>query len=339
MPGQPGSSGAARRRPTIYDIAQAAGVSTAAVSLAMNHRGRLNADSERRILKVADALGYRANPFARAVATGSTKLIGLLVHDSANPVFGGAIRGVTDAASSAGYTVVVADTHDESTPVDLILERLLPFVDGVISCSTRVTPEVLAGAVTRPIVLVNREAPGYASVVPDVGAATRAAVRLLVEQGHRDLAFVAGHHESWLSAHRLAVLEAAVAMTSATLAAVVHAEPTIAGGRAALSQLEHRCSAILTFNDLIAFGVLLEARSRGLRVPGDLSVIGYDDTFAAALVTPPLTTISTELTEASRWATASLIATIANEPPERSTVPEGRLQVRESVGPPAVRRA
>ncbi|WP_163542538.1 LacI family DNA-binding transcriptional regulator [Occultella kanbiaonis] len=332
MPTTPNDAATPRRRTTIYDIARTAGVSAAAVSLALNQPGRLSADSERRILAVADELGYRANPFARAVATGTTQLIGLLVHDSANPVFAGAVRGVTDAAARVGYTVVVSDTHDLATPVTTILERLLPLVDGAVSCSARVTPEALAGVDGTPIVLVNREVAGRDSVIPDVGAATRAAIELLVGRGHRDLGFIAGPQDSWLSRYRLALLEREVAASTARLQVVASVEPTIDGGRDALAQLEGRCTAVLTFNDLIAFGVLLQARDRGLRVPEDLSVVGFDDTFAAMLVTPALTTISTELEPASRLATVRLLAALGHPNLDPDARIEGRLTVRDSVG-------
>ena len=192
-----------RKVPTIYDVARASGVAPSTVSRAFSRPGRVNAETAARIRQVAEELGYRANPLARALPTGKTSLLALVVSDVTNPFYFEIIRGAELAASDADYTLLVADVHESATAERKALERALPLVEGVVLGTSRMSDSAIrVMAKQRPTVVLNRVLTGIPSVVTDNARGTRRAVEHLAELGHRSLGYVAGPEASWADGMR-----------------------------------------------------------------------------------------------------------------------------------------
>ena len=179
-------SGPRRRRATITDVAAAAGVAPSTVSRAFTRPERVNHRTREHVLAVAEELGYTPNPAARALESGRTNTLALLVPDITNPYFAGVIKGAERAAAAAGLTLVLGDTQENPATEEQLVRRLGPAVDGfVLSASRLPDDELRRAAELNPIALINRATPGVACVVADFDAGTRQIVDHLASLGHR----------------------------------------------------------------------------------------------------------------------------------------------------------
>lgn len=336
-----GAGGGRGRRvgaaPTIYDVAQRAGVNPSTVSRALSVPGRVSARTEARIRQAAKELDFRVNPIARALPTGRTNTMAIVVADITNPMVFGIVRGAEKAAAAVSYTLVIAESQESGAEEATTVERLLSAVDGIILATTRMTTEAIAELGQRKaVVLINREVPGVPRVLPDVAAGVAAVVAHLRELGHRSVCYLSGPPTSWISARRWDALLTGAEQHGMTAVEVGPLSPTIEGGRAAYRRLAASgATAVVAFNDLMAIGVIQAAVEHGDRVPGRFSVVGFDDIFGADLMTPPLTTVRAPLQLAGELAARLLLAEIgvASEPvADRPMTTE--LMVRGSTGRP-----
>lgn len=320
---------------TIYDVAEAAGVSPSTVSRALNKPGRINAMTAGKIFAVAERLGYRGNPLARALPTGRTGLIGLIVSSITNPVFFDLIRGAEHAASQVGGSIVLAET-DESAPREFeTAQRLLPMVDGFVLVASRLDDEQIRGlAARKPLVLANRSLDGIHSIVPNNLSALRAALDHLVELGHRSLAFISGPSDSWISTARWEQLLDEALQRDMTIVEIGPNPPTIDGGYATLQRvLAAGVTAVHAYNDLMALGLLSACRQAGVEVPGLLSIVGNNDIFAANLTVPALTTIRSPLRTIGEHAARVLLAPGDRSSAETDVELITEFVPRDSTGP------
>ena len=336
----PGAGSSRSGRITIYDVARAAGVSPSTVSRALGRPGRLNAATEERITAVATELGFRPNPIARALPTGRTRMLGMIIPDLTNPVFARLARGVERAAAELDYTLMIAESAEAAERESTVLERMLPSVDGVVLASSRIADDRLrALARATSVVLVSRELDGLAAVLPDVEAGVDALVAHLADLGHRRIVYLEGPARSWTNRRRLEALEAAAIRNRMTVdsVAVAAAAPTLAAGRDALEDVLHlRPTAVVAFNDLLAIGLMRAAEEAGVALPSELSVAGFDDIFGAELTVPSLTTVRTALAEAGESAARLLIAAVGSATDAGTpTIVPTELVVRESTARPA----
>ncbi|MGH3486381.1 MAG: LacI family DNA-binding transcriptional regulator, partial [Actinopolymorphaceae bacterium] len=162
------------RAPTIRDVAAHCGVATSTVSRAFSHPGRVNPATRQRILDAAAEMGYRPNPIARALPSGRTRTLGLLVPDITNPFFLDLIRGAERAAAAAGYTLVLADTAESTDTEATVVDRLTRAVDGFVLASPRLSDARLRAAYASvPLVVVNRRVPPVPGVLIDSAHGTR----------------------------------------------------------------------------------------------------------------------------------------------------------------------
>jgi len=323
------------KAPTIYDIAELAGVNPSTVSRALSKPGRVSAKTEARIRAAADQLDFRFNPMARALPTGRRHTLALVVADITNPVIFGIVRGAEKTAAEAGYTLVIAESQESDEAEAETIERLLPSVDGVVLATTRLSNErITALAAKKPAVLINRAVDGVSGVLPDIDSGVDALLTHLDGLGHRALVYVAGPSTSWISARRFERLLEGAEQRGMALTEVGHNVPTIEGGRDALRRvIASRATAVIGFNDLIAIGLMQAAAEQGLVVPRDLSVSGFDDIFGSELITPPLTTVRAQLTAAGARAVERLLEILAGAEDERTDAPlETTLVIRESTG-------
>ncbi|GIG20436.1 LacI family transcriptional regulator [Cellulomonas chitinilytica] len=328
--------------PTIYDVAEACGVAPSTVSRAFSRPGRVNADTAARIRRVAEEMGYRANPLARALPTGKTSLLALVVSDVTNPFYFEIIRGAELAATEADYTLLVADVHESATAERTALERALPLVEGVVLGTSRMSDSTIrVMAKQRPTVVLNRVLTGIPSVITDNARGTRRAVEHLAELGHRSLAYVAGPEASWADGMRWRAMRETAEELSLRVHRVGPYAPTLTGGtEAALAVAGSPATAVVAYNDLVAIGLMRGLAAAGVRVPRDVSVVGFDDIFGAELCSPALTTVAAPLQSLGRFAVQTLLSGMRSRtPPDaRAALLPAQLVVRESTARRSSRR-
>ncbi|MEV7692210.1 LacI family DNA-binding transcriptional regulator [Microbacterium sp. NPDC089189] len=319
---------------TIYDIAELAGVNPSTVSRALSKPGRISAPTEAKIRAAAERLNFRFNPMARALPTGRSHTLALVVADITNPVVFGIVRGAEMAASAAGYTLVIAESQESGETEAEATERLMPSVDGVVLATTRLSDERIVDIAERkPVVLINRAVEGVPGVLPDVNSGVDALLEHLAGLGHRSLVYLSGPATSWISDRRFARMMEVSERLGLAVVEVGPNAPTIEGGRAALRRvLAAKPSAVVAFNDLIAIGVMQAAAAQGIVVPDELSVAGFDDIFGSELITPPLTTVRAQLVTAGERAVQGLLATLSGEEGPSYDPLETTLVVRGSTG-------
>ncbi|MGK9220354.1 MULTISPECIES: LacI family DNA-binding transcriptional regulator [unclassified Microbacterium] len=321
---------------TIYDIAELAGVNPSTVSRALSKPGRISAPTEARIRAAAQRLQFRFNPMARALPTGRSQTLALVVADITNPVVFGIVRGAEQAASAAGYTLVIAESQESDQTEAETIERLIPSVDGIVLATTRLSDERISEIASRkPVVLINRAVDEVPSVLPDVETGVAALLEHLYGLGHRTIVYLAGPETSWISERRFERMLEASERLGFAVVEIGPNPPTIEGGRSAYRRvLAARPTAVIAFNDLIAIGLMQAAAEQGVRVPEDLSVAGFDDIFGSELISPALTTVRAQLVEAGETAVVDLLTSLdGDEPVGDARLLETRLVVRGSTGP------
>ena len=333
-----------RRRATIHDVARVAGVAASTVSRAFSQPDRLRSDTLDHVLAVSAELNYRPNPIARALPSGKTLTLALLVPDITNPFFFGLIRGAGRQADAAGYTLVLADTRESPDTEWKHLERLARGVDGFILASSRLPEDRLrALGADRSLVAINRTLPDVPCVVVDNRQGMRQAGEHLASLGHRRIAYLSGPSTSWSDRSRWRALHAVGARLDLDVVRLGPFAPTVdAGAAAADAALVSGASAVVAFNDLLAIGTMRRLTGRGLTVPGDMSVLGCDDIFGADFCHPPLTTLAADIESAGRTAVDLLLAPPPGNdgPPPRTVMVPTQLRVRESTGVrPSARRS
>ncbi|MBK8446940.1 MAG: LacI family DNA-binding transcriptional regulator [Micropruina sp.] len=297
---------------TIYDVAKAAGVAPSTVSRTFARPGRVNADTAERVRQVAEQLGYRSTQIRQGPATTRTKLLGVMVSDVANPFYSQLIRGTQLAANELGYEILLADSRESGTRERAALERVMPVVDGFIIGSSRMSDSALRMiAKQRPMVVLNRALADVPSVVTDNAGGVRAALELLRELHHDDVYYVAGPEAAWPDGARFRALRDHAPALGITVHRVGPVLPTFEGGLSAARLLsERQPTAVIGYNDLIAVGVMHGLLRTGLRVPEQVSVIGFDDILTARLVLPTLTTVAAPMRQMGATAVSNVVAII-----------------------------
>lgn len=322
--------------PTLTDVARAAGVALSTASRAFSDPDRLGAATRRRILTAAQELGYAPRPTV-AAAPPATATVAAVVPDIANPVFSRFVKAAQSRGRDARTTVVVADTDYDADRERETIAGLCARVDGIVVHSSRLDgAEVLDLCGTTPSVLVNRHVPGGDCVIADSTQGLRQAVDHLDALGHRRVAYVQGSSDSWSNQHRVGLVRELTAEYGLALELLGWHTETVDGGTAAAARvLATGATAVLTHNDLVALGLIAGARTLGVRVPDDLSVVGSDDIPFAALADPGLSSIATPMDRAGTLALETL--TRAERVAPRAVRLPTHLVVRGSTGPAPAR--
>ena len=323
---------------SIKDVAKAAGVSHPTVSRALADNPLIAVKTRARIQRLAQKMGYSPNAIARGLVTQRTHAIGVIVTSIADPFVSEVVRGIEQVAGDHRYRVFLGTSHnDPNREMDLVKALREWRVDGVIIAASRVGSlyKPLLKEIGVPIVLINNQHEGkyLHSVAVDDAQGAQLATRHLIEQGHRVIGHIAGPKEHLSSASRLAGYRRALTQAKIRFKAslVVQGNGRADSGAYALMLLKHtpRPTAIFCYNDMTAIGALANLRQHGVRVPTDVSVIGFDDIPFAAYVDPPLTTISQPQDEMGRIAMTMLLALIGKHTVENKII-KGELIVRES---------
>ena len=305
----------AHRSPvTIGDVAAAAGVSRSTVSRAFSHPHLLRQETVNRIRVVAARLGYVANQAARALSTGKSGNIAVVVPDIGNPFFPPMVRTVQAGADRAGYAVFLGDSDESADREAVLVARLSTQVEGFILASSRMSESLIQKfARSRPVVLVNREIADIPRVLIDSNGGIIEAVGHLRQLGHREITYLAGPRDSWSDQQRRASVAAAAREVGMRVNIIELGRPSYDAARDAVSSLiASDATAAIAFDDVVAHGVLSGLAVRGIRVPADFSVVGCDDILAAT-TQPPLTTISAGSSAAGQAAVRLLMQILGDE--------------------------
>ncbi|MFC7589322.1 LacI family DNA-binding transcriptional regulator [Nonomuraea antimicrobica] len=313
---------------TIRDVARASGVHVSTVSRTFSAPHLVNAATRTRVLSVAEELGYRPNRAARALTTGRTHNLGLIVADLANPFFPPLIKAAHAAARQRDYHLFVADTDEEPAAEEELALAFSKQVDGLVLCSPRSSGRTLERLAERvPVVVVNRRLRGVPTVLMDVGHGAGLAVEHLAGLGHTRVALVSGPAGSWTSDE---IRTAAGQVPGVEVVVVGPNAPTERGGHAAAARVrDSGATGVLAYNDLVAIGLIEGLGELGLSVPQDVSVVGIDDIVPGRLSRPKLTTVAMPTAAAGRLAVDLLIQGVS-----ATTSLETRLVIRDSTAAP-----
>jgi LacI family transcriptional regulator len=341
--------------PTIKDVARAANVSVGTVSHYLNGTARVGPERAERIQRAIDELGYQVDLAARGLRVGATRTVGLIVPNISNPFFGEVARAIEHALTERGYQTFLCDSSDDPAREDAYLANLASRrVDGALVIYA---DERTKGAGRRrddavPIVFVDREVEDRPSVTSDNRLGGRLAARHLAELGHRRIAVMVGSPGVRNVQHRLTGFEEELASRGLSVldGGVVRGGQTLALGSRVdeLLALPEPPTAVFCTNDIVAVGAWQKLLSRGVRVPSDVSLIGFDDIELARTILPPLTTVAQDKQALGVRAVERLLASIPSGEADRSASPddapltesiEPRLVVRESTAPPHPARA
>lgn len=325
---------------TVHDVARAAGVSISTVSRALSNPERVAAETLERVTRVAAELGYRPNQAASGLRMGRTHAVGLLVPDLENPYFATVTKAVQARARAEGYEVFVADSDEDPDVEAELIGALAARTDGLVVASPRSGDAELRAALAGvTAVLASRElAAGPADdetpcVSVDDADGVAQVLGHLYALGHRKVGVAAGPSSSWSGSRRVAGLKAAAEQRDVELVELGTFQPYFAGGtQAADYALAGGVTAVVAFNDLMALGILDRLRHRGVDVPGEMSVVGFDDVQLATLVSPALTTVHAPLARLGRRAVDLLLARLRGGTSASSQLPV-ELTIRGSTGP------
>ncbi|MCF3936111.1 LacI family DNA-binding transcriptional regulator [Acuticoccus sp. M5D2P5] len=331
-----------RQRVRLLEVAEEAGVSRAAASLALRHHPSIPAATRQRIEAAARKLGYVYNRGAASLRTASTHTVGIIVHDVTNPYFAEIVATIQDEMSASGRVVLFGNTQESPERQREFIDTFREYnVDGIVLCPAAGTDPEDIRTVHRsglPVVLFSRDLPELS--VDYVGGANRDGMRLITEHlvalGHRRIAMIGVNETIATGRDRLRGYE------DALLAAGIEPDPAlmVTGpatrmfGMEAMSRLMERdvgITAVAAFNDVLAFGAMLGLRQRGLEPGIDVSVTGFDDLTEARMWSPQLTTVGFSREALGQGAASLLRRRIAapDAPPQRIVI-DTTLTIRAS---------
>jgi LacI family transcriptional regulator len=330
---------------TIKDVARQANVSFTTVSHVINKTRPVSPDTAIRVNEAIADLGYLPSEVARSLKSNRTRTIGMIVTTTSNPFFGEVIRGVERACFKAGYALMICNTDDVTERLITYLQTLFAKrVDALIAMTSNASPDFFGhlGEITRiPVVAIDAPPGSVGSVVSDDSClGGRIVADFLADRGFRRISCVSGPASHPRMADRLTGFRAALEARGLEFdeSRLCRTELTMEGGRQAAHALFAGPSAampdaVFALSDVMAIGLLNGLHGLGVRVPDDVSVVGYDDIEFAAFATPPLTTVRQAAIDLGAVAATALLDHLETDkalPASLSIVP--KLVVRQSVG-------
>jgi LacI family transcriptional regulator len=337
------SSNRGRRSISIRDVAGCAGVSIATVSRAVNGIATVDPELARRVWKAVEEVGYVPNPQARALVSGRSRMLGLIVSEITNPFFPELVQEFENLAVAQGYEVMIGSTSYEPARTESLIRRMLQRnVDGVALMTFGIEEELVKKLVESqfPLVFVDAgpKLPNIRVLKVNYDEGIRAAVQHLAALGHRAIAFISGPLRLRSAVARRDAFLRSMAELGLTAPAghVVEGDHTMEGGIAAIDRLVAHAelpTAVVCSNDMTAIGVLHGLYRTTHKVPNDISVVGFDDIHLAGFMLPPLTTVQMSCKHLAAAAIEALRAGIEPDHPLASQkewqIPT-RLVVRQS---------
>jgi LacI family transcriptional regulator len=324
---------------TVHEVARVAGVSAATVSRFLNGTAKVSDEKRQAIESVIEKLNYKPNVLAQNLKTGSSRTIGVLTQSLVSGYFAEAMAGIDEALQGTGYAPLIVSGHwhadEEAERIELLIARR---VDGLVILSGKLKDaQILKLSHRVPIVAFGRELDGphaFGFCLDNYRGACEA-VEHLILQGHRHIAFITGPSDHQDAQARLAGYRDTLARhkIKESPQLMVGGDFSESGGLLAVERLlesGRHFSAIFAANDLTAYGARLALYRRGIRVPEDISVVGFDDLHSSMYTTPPLTTVRQPLFDVGRCLGNAIVRMIVQEPLDID-VPQLSLVVRESV--------
>jgi DNA-binding LacI/PurR family transcriptional regulator len=335
---------------SIADIARAAGVSHTTVSRALRESPLISSDTRAHIQQLAREMGYTPNAIAQSLQTRQTSTLGLVVTSIADPFLGDVVKGVEEVARAAHFSVLLSTSHNDPDEEMAIIETFhRRRVEGILVESSRLTSQYKdrLASIRLPTVLINSQAESETELLHWVSVddyrGAQLAVEHLLQLGHRAIGYLGvsnrprSNWQRWLG-YQSALTAAAIPYREEQVAIIpgdrtLHEEDASAGQRWLPFFLDAGVTAIFCYNDMLAIGVLAACQERDIVVPGDLSVVGFDDITFASYVVPPLTTIHQPKEQLGRMAAQVMLDLLQHRPGQNSTL-EPTLVVRGSTAAP-----
>jgi len=304
----------------IKDVAREAGVSTATVSHVINKTRYVSEGTRNRVLRAIERCNYYPNAAARSLASGRSNILGLIISDISNPFFPELVKSIEMAAFERGYDVILSNTNYDARRTSHYVRRIIERkIAGVALMTSELDLSLIGELASKhvSVVFLDLGSAGerMSNLVVDYEMGIEEAVEYLVSEGHARIAYVGGPARLRSAARRLEAFRDSVArhLPRARPPAIYEGDFKLEGGRRAAREIlesKPRPTAVLAANDMMALGVMRECQAAGLRIPRDMSLVGFDDIAFAALTDPPLTTISLPRTELGRKAVEALMMTI-----------------------------
>lgn len=326
-------------------MARAAGVSTATVSHVLNKTRFVSDETREKVLRAIQECNYYPNENARSLASGRTNTLGLLISDISNPFFPELVKSIETVAFERGHGVILANTDYDDERTSSHVQRFIARKVAGVALMTSELDKSLIDELARchvPVVFLDLGSVGVcmSNIVVDYELGISEAVNHLHWLGHQKIAYIGGPNRLRSAAKRLAAFRDSMAQyfPGSEPLEIYEGDFRLDGGRRVAREMlgaGHLPTAVLVANDMMALGVIQELHQRGLQVPDDISIVGFDDIAFAALCDPPLTTICLPRVELGRKAVEALLATV--EHPEQQGVEIGiptYLVLRDSTAPP-----
>lgn len=288
---------------TSKDVAERLGVTTATVSYVMNGKKGVSEDVAEKVRKVARELGYEPNRIARATRTGRSNTLAIMLPDLSNPFFPLLAQGAQRAAHEAGYALFLFDAHNDQSTEEESLERIRSYaVDGILWCPTS-DRAVIDQELGRPTVIIDRPIQGFDSVFADAQAGGALQGKYALEMGHRRFGLLSGPTRSPSAITRREGFLSELGNKGELLWEFQLEYTNHVPDNAIERAIQGDATCVVCANDSIAIGFIGRLRERGISVPDDISVIGYDNIDWSALVAPGLTTVGLPISELGEAAT------------------------------------
>ncbi len=332
------------KRISIKDVAAAAGVSHSTVSRALAQSSLVKQETAENIRRISQKMGYRVSAVARSLATSRTRTIGAVVSSIADPFVAEIVNGIEETATEHGYSVFLANSGaDPEREIRVVHSFEEQCVDGIVIMASRVGALYIPmlSEMRVPIVLINNQHPSefvHSVTIANVEA-SREATKHLIGLGHTRIAYLGDQLGYQSDSERFAGYREALAQADLAFhpELVVHGDSRPAAAAQAterLLALAELPTAIFCYNDMSAIGALKCIRSHGLRVPQDISVVGFDDLFLAQYTDPPLTTVRQPKQRMGQLAMETLLRLMSGSQSEENVKLPGELVVRESTATP-----
>lgn len=340
-----------RQEISIEDIARAAGVSHSTVSRALHGSSLIRIEVRERIQRLAHEMGYTPNAIAQSLQNRRTSTIGLVVTSIDDPFLSDIVKGVEEVARVGGFSVLLSATHNDPEQEMEIIETFhRRRVDGILVASSRITAKYKKrlDQIRLPTVFINSQAESQDNLLHWVAVDDRTGAQLAVEHllqlGHRSIGYLGVNcrpksNQQRLEGYQNALADARIAGERDWVVIApgneASDEEDVAAGQAQLPHLlAAGTTAVFCYNDMVAIGVLMACKERGIAVPETLSVVGYDDIRMASYVSPALTTIHQPKVELGHLATEVMLDLLNNRPAQNHVL-QPTLKTRASSAPPA----